>query len=87
MPVSVPKVTTTPGTAAFVALSAVTVTVVPVELSEGTVAGAAESVSSAAVGPVVVVVVVVGVPPAPQPVNKTVKAATVKAARDFMCFV
>ena len=43
IPVSAARVTTTSGIAAFVALSAETVTVVGVELSDLTVAGEAES--------------------------------------------
>ena len=50
MPVSAPNVTMMPGTAALLALSAVTVTFVMVELSDFTVVGEADSKSVAAVG-------------------------------------
>lgn len=80
MPVSVPKATTIPGNAALDALNAVTVKVVELELSDGTVVREADKERLAAVAAaVVVVVVVVGDPPAPQPDNKTVIATKNKA--------
>jgi hypothetical protein len=70
--VEAPKVTTTLGMAALVALSEVTDIVVVPELSEGTDEGLAErlSVTAALEAPMAV-----GAPLAPQPTNRTVIAA------------
>ncbi len=79
MPVSAPNVTVTPGTAALVALSAVTVMVVVPELSEGIDVAVAESESDATVGPVTVPVVVAATPLPPQLASRAVIAASIKA--------
>jgi hypothetical protein len=80
IPVSAPNVTVTPGTAALLALSAVTVMVVVPELSEGTDVELAESESDATLGPVTVPVVpVVATPLPPQLASRAVIAASIKA--------
>ncbi len=79
MPVSALSATTAPGTAALDALSAVTVTVVDVELSDLTVVGIAEreSVAAATTAEAAGVVGGAAVPgaPAPQPARKAAVTA------------
>lgn len=85
MPVSAASVTTTPGTTAFVALSAVTVIVVGLVLLEGIDVAEAESERLAAVMTVAVLVaaVLVVTPLPPQLTNKAVIAANIKADKDL----
>ena len=86
IPVSLDKVTTTPGRAAFVELTAVTVTVVDAELSEGTVALEAERVTVAAVVVAVVVAVLLVVEdwlPLEQPTKTAAKAPNIKNNNDL----
>jgi hypothetical protein len=82
MPVSAPKDTAIPGTAAFEELSAVTVKVVEPVLSDGTVKAEAEIERLATLVVVkveVVPVVVLG--PVPQLTNRAVIAANIKAVK------